>query len=197
MKNPIKNGISSKKKTDNPLLPQMESHGMDLDMLGSAVASSGMTVSERFVGERNFYNSIFHRHPHSIVLVHLQKNCCTRSPSLFATGWPILVIWTIWPFTWSYMQKCYIGSSSLQEAGLFKWSRSYMQTIVVLNRPLCYILIGWIIRMIHIAWKIICSIMDVPLWRGQTIKAIRLFCKQIAILDHTLCNELYYPNDLD
>ena len=60
-------------KTDSPLLLQMESHGMDLDMLGSAVASSGMTVSEIFVGERNFYSSIFHRHPHSIVLVHLQK----------------------------------------------------------------------------------------------------------------------------
>ena len=56
-----------------------------------------------------------------------------------------------------YAKKCYIGSSSLQEAGLFKWSRSYMQTIVVLNRPLCNILIGWIIHMIHIVWKIICS----------------------------------------
>ena len=54
MKNPMKNAIFTPKKTDNPLLPQMESHGMDLDMLGSAVASSGMTVSERFVGERKF-----------------------------------------------------------------------------------------------------------------------------------------------
>ena len=30
------------------LSSQMESHGMDLDMLGSAVASSGMTVSQHF-----------------------------------------------------------------------------------------------------------------------------------------------------
>ena len=45
----------TKKKTDNPLLLQMESHGMDLDMLGSAVASSGMTVSEIFVSERKFF----------------------------------------------------------------------------------------------------------------------------------------------
>ena len=54
MKNPMKNAISTKTIL-TPLLPQMESHGMDLDMLGSAVASSGMTVIEIFVSERKFF----------------------------------------------------------------------------------------------------------------------------------------------
>ena len=100
----------------------MESHGMDLDMLGSAVASSGMTVSEIFVSERKFF--IVHRHPHSIVLVHLQKKLSYRITQplywivLFARGWTIQMIQII------------------------------HQTIVVLNRPLCNILIGWIIHIV-------------------------------------------------
>ena len=98
----------------------MESHGMDLDMLGSAVASSGMTVSEIFDGERKFF--IVHRHPHSIVLVHLQKKLSYRITQplywivLFARGWTIQMI----------------------------------QIIYAYNCVTQLLLIGWIIHMIHI-----------------------------------------------
>ena len=55
-----------------------------------------------------------------------KKNCRTGSPSLFATGWPIL---TSFDHLHDHICKiCYIGSPSLQEAGLIKWSRSYIQT---------------------------------------------------------------------
>ena len=55
-----------------------------------------------------------------------KKNCRTGSPSLFATGQPIL---TSFDHPHDHICKiCYIGSPSLQEAGLIKWSRSYIQT---------------------------------------------------------------------
>ena len=82
----------------------MESHGMDLDMLGSAVASSGMTVSERFVSERKFFIVQY-----SIgTLIRLFWFICKKKLSHWITQ-PLCNrpanLDIIWPSTWSYMQN--------------------------------------------------------------------------------------------